>query len=329
MINPLDKAIISTEISNLPELSGEFPIGENPVDIYLAGKSKHTQRMVKSHLNKISILFGYDHYQTTPWCHIRYHHVQKLIGLYVSDNYSPSTINTMLAAIRGTAKACFNLYQISGDDLQRILSVQMIKGSRLSSGRFIPTGELTSLVNVCANDNSPAGIRDISIIGTLFIGGLRRSEAANLKIKDINVENCEIRLIGKGNKERKVFIDSGTQSAIQDWLKLKGESGQFLFSRVLKNGRILDDSITDQAIYNMLQKRWKQAGIPSVSPHDFRRTFISTLLSKGVDVLTVQKMAGHSDPKTTSAYDLRPEENMKSATSLLHLPYSPYKKVGN
>ncbi|MDC9725122.1 MAG: tyrosine-type recombinase/integrase [Gammaproteobacteria bacterium] len=72
----------------------------------------------------------------------------------------------------------------------------------------------------------------------------------------------------------------------------------------------------------MLTKRWKQAGTPAVTPHDFRRTFISTLLSKGVDLLTVQRMAGHSDPRTTSGYDLRPDEDMKAAATLLHLPYN-------
>jgi site-specific recombinase XerD len=52
--------------------------------------------------------------------------------------------------------------------------------------------------------------------------------------------------------------------------------------------------------------------------------FISSLLAKGVDLLTVQIMAGHSDPPKTSEYDLRPEENMSTAATMLHLPYYLY-----
>ena len=80
-------------------------------------------------------------------------------------------------------------------------------------------------------------------------------------------------------------------------------------------------TMTDQAIYGVLTKRWKQAGTPALTPHDFRRTFISSLLAKGVDLLTVQRMAGHSDPRTTSGYDLRHEEDMRTAATMLHLPY--------
>jgi hypothetical protein len=64
-----------------------------------------------------------------------------------------------------------------------------------------------------------------------------------------------------------------------------------------------------------------------VAPHDFRRTFISALLSNGVDMLTVQRMAGHSDPRTTSGYDLRLESEMRAATALLHLPYHQSARV--
>ena len=316
-----DKSLEKTEVNKLPELLGNLPVGDNPVDIYLSGKSRHTQRMVRSHMTKIALLFGYANYRQAPWSNLRYHHVKELIGVLSENEYAPSTINAILAAIRGVAKSAFNLYQLDGDDLERIRGVSMVRGSRLKSGRIVPSGELTALVNVCQQDTSPAGIRDISIIGALFIGGMRRSEVVSLQLTDLQLEQKELRFIGKGNKERKVFLDSGTQAALKDWLSLRGRHEGALFCPILKNGRIISKQLTDQSIYTMLQKRWKQAGIPPVAPHDFRRTFISKLLSNGIDVLTVQRMAGHSDPRITSGYDLRPDEDMKSAASQLHLPY--------
>lgn len=306
----------------LPILAGHIPVGTNPVDTYLAGKAKNTVRMVKSHMTKIAKLFGYESYRTAPWGNLRYNHVQELVGVLKEDGYAPKTINSILASVRGVSTAAFNLYQMDGDDLERIRGVKMVRGTRLKSGRIVPAGELSSLIHACLQDRGPAGIRDIAVIGILYICGLRRSEAAELNLCDINIEQREIRLIGKGNKERKVFIDSGTQAALSDWLRHRGDWPGPLFCRILKSGRILKETnLTDQAVYGVLTKRWKQAGTPALTPHDFRRTFISSLLSKGVDLLTVQRMAGHSDPRTTSGYDLRPEEDMRDAASLLHLPY--------
>lgn len=319
------KALV--ELEQLPALSGPVHREANPVDTYLAGKSVHTQRMTRSHMTKVARIFGYDDYRSAPWGSLRFHHVQELVGVLTHQEYAPRTINAVLAAVRGVSTAAFNMYLMDGDDLERIRGVRMVRGSRLKSGRLLPPGELSSLVQVCAADESPSGIRDIAIIGVLYIGGMRRSEAANLRMKDLDLELAEIRLIGKGNKERKVFLDSGTQAALKDWLALRGDYDGAVFCRVLKGGRIVAGQMTDQAIYSMLQKRWSQAGIPPVAPHDFRRTFISTLLSKGIDLLTVQRMAGHSDPRTTSGYDLRPEEEMRAASTQLHLPYTSLVKL--
>jgi site-specific recombinase XerD len=321
-----DKTPGLTISDSLPVLAGPISRQANPVDTYVAGKSVHTQRMVRSHMTKVARLFGYPSYLDTPWGSIRYQHVQEVVGVLTKQGYAPKTINAVIAAVRGVATAAFHMYQMDGDDLERIRGVRMVRGSRLKSGRIVPPGELTGLVQACLHDESPAGIRDIAIIGCLYICGLRRSEVSALRTSNLQLKDKEIRLIGKGNKERKVFLDSGTESAFDDWLDIRGDHEGALFCRVLKGGRLIGGHMTDQAIYSMLQKRWGQAGIPPVSPHDFRRTFISTLLTKGIDLLTVQRMAGHSDPRTTSGYDLRPDEEMRKAALHLHLPYTSSKR---
>jgi site-specific recombinase XerD len=79
--------------------------------------------------------------------------------------------------------------------------------------------------------------------------------------------------------------------------------------------------MTSQAVLYTLQKRGQQAGIASFSPHDFRRTFCSDLLEAGVDVFTVQKLAGHSSPVTTAKYDRRGEAAKKKAVEHLETFY--------
>ena len=73
----------------------------------------------------------------------------------------------------------------------------------------------------------------------------------------------------------------------------------------------------------MLNKRAKMAGVPDISPHDMRCTFISNLLDAGADLSIAQKLAGHSSPTTTARYDRRPERAKQKAVAMLTVPYSP------
>ena len=80
----------------------------------------------------------------------------------------------------------------------------------------------------------------------------------------------------------------------------------------LHQGRMHPDSV-----WRMLQNRADQAVLESFSPHDFRRTFCSDLLDAGVDIVTVQKLAGHASPVTTAKYDRRGEETKRRAVQNL------------
>lgn len=92
-----------------------------------------------------------------------------------------------------------------------------------------------------------------------------------------------------------------------------------------KAGVITLRTLSDQAVFNALTKRRTQAHVVAFLPHDLRRTFISDLLDAGADIVTVQRMAGHKSPDTTSKYDRRGEASKRRAASLLHLAYEPRK----
>lgn len=328
------KSRLTPEMKSLPELIGDVSVLANPVDTYLAGKSNETRRKVISHMNKVAILYDYPSYQQTPWCSIHYEHVQTLIGVLQQQRYAHTTINAILSAIRGTVRAAMGMNLITADDYQRIMLVKMVSGVRLPTGRMMDQGEIKALIDACLNDylkvknkndnnppkQSPAAYRDLAIFGLMYIGGLRRSEVADLNVEDIDLELKEARIIGKGNKERMLFLDDGTVTAVEQWLDFRGDHEGALFYRVLKNGKIQAGRLSDQAIYNVVKKRQKEAGITEISPHDFRKTFISTILEETGDLRMAQALAGHSDPKTTANYDRRDMKQMRKAAGSLHFP---------
>ena len=94
-----------------------------------------------------------------------------------------------------------------------------------------------------------------------------------------------------------------------------------MFCPVDKAGRVNIRRLTTQAVYALVDRRARKAGVSHLSPHDGRRTFASDLFDAGVDAVQVQGLMGHASLLTTGAYDRRPELARLAAVERLHFPY--------
>jgi integrase/recombinase XerD len=183
-------------------------------------------------------------------------------------------------------------------------------------------GELRALFVACAADASPAGARDAALLAVSYACGLRRSELVDLDLDDYTRETGELRVrVAKGNKQRIAYVQNGAQDALEDWLTARGPEPGPLFAAVNHGGRIQPGRLTSQVPRWACLKRGAEAGVVSFSPHDLRRTFISDLLDAGVDLVTVQKLAGHANVQTTARYDRRSEAAKRQGAAKLHVPY--------
>lgn len=177
-------------------------------------------------------------------------------------------------------------------------------------------------MDVC-REHRPIDIRDAALSVILRGGGLRRAEVVHLDLSDFKPSTgaLEIRN-GKGGKDRTVYLPSGAISVVEEWLDIRGFEPGPLLCPVRKGGQIERRQMTADAVLKLLRRRALQADVDSFSPHDFRRTFCSDLLDAGVDIATVQKLAGHASPVTTAKYDRRGEETKRRAVQALHIPGS-------
>lgn len=294
-------------------LTAPLPLSGHPARVYLRSLSPGSRSTMQGSLNAIANLLGHD-IDTLDWAALRYQQTTAIRSALL-EKYAPATGNKMLCALRGAMKQAYKFGMITADDYQNAIDLPAIKGDRKLSGRALSREEISALINACGD--STKGKRDKALIGILRGAGLRRSEAVKLELRDFNNDGgIDIRQ-GKGGKDRLVYLPESAIAFLQDWLEVRGNFSGALLCPVRKGGRILIKHLTPQAVLYILRELSKKAGVQSFSPHDFRRTFCSDLLDSGVDIVTVQKLAGHASPITTARYDRRGEETKRKAVQSL------------
>ncbi len=304
----------------------------DPISTYLAGLDEGTKGTVQRSLRRITRLMEAPSVDAVPWENLRYPHYQAIKGELLAyrrdpddpnSGLAPGTINLTLTHLRGIARQVWSLGYMTAEEWERIKEIKPVSGSRLPAGRAVKGGELHALMDVCARDRSPAGVRDAAMIALLYATGLRRAELAALRIGDYRPEAGELKVLGKGNKERMVYPMGGAAAALADWLVVRGGDPGQLFHPINKGGRIQPGALTEHAVYRMLEKRAKQAGLSEeLKPHDLRRSFGTELFRRKTPTSVVQRMMGHASPTTTVRYDRSGEEAEREAAELLHVPYT-------
>ncbi len=300
-----------------------YAADRHPALVYLASLAESSRRPMGQSLNVIAAILGMDDYMAVPWGEVRYN-VAQAIRTQLGENYSASTANRHLSALRGVLKEAWRLGYMTAEDYQRAIDLKPIKGSKVSqaeAGRHLDSGEIKGLMDACY-DGTRTGVRDAAIIAIGYGCGLRRSEIASLDLADYDTDKEALMIrAGKGNKERVAYLPGGASSALGAWLAIRGDAAGPLFYSGRRGDHIEAKGLTDQAVYNILASRGQMAGVKHFTPHDLRRTFAGDLLDAGEDISTVQKMMGHSNANTTAGYDRRDAKSKKKAASKLHVPY--------
>lgn len=304
----------------------------NPAAAYLASLGNDLSRAAMRYsLNRAAMiaapeLTGPDAWIRLPWEKITAPIVRAIMSKIAG---SPSTRNKMLAALKGVARAAWELRLLDTDELTRIRSVKGDMGTRELAGRFVPLGEISGLLGACAADRSPAGARDAAMIALATATGARRAEVASIKaenVREAEAGRFEIRIIGKRNKERTLYVTGGAARALTDWFAIRVAPGcNFtgpLFCSIRKGGTLLpEEDLSTTALDKLLRKRCKQANVTDLNWHDLRRTTTSNLLDAGADIATVAGILGHANVQTTARYDRRGERAKVRASELISVPY--------
>lgn len=149
--------------------------------------------------------------------------------------------------------------------------------------------------------------RDLAMIDLLASTGMRVGELVKLNREDINFNERECIVFGKGNKERIVYFNARAKIHLQDYLNSRRDKNKALFVSLAKPYRRLQIS----GVEVRLRKIGKAAKVPRVHPHKFRRTLATMAIDKGMPVEQVQKLLGHVKIDTTMHYAMVNQNNVK------------------
>jgi site-specific recombinase XerD len=187
---------------------------------------------------------------------------------------------------------------------------------------FLNPEQMERLLNSPKISNN-AGLRDRTILETLFSTGLRVSELVSLNRDQVDLERKEFGVKGKGNKLRVVFLSDTAAQWIERYLRARKDHFKPLFIRysgavdTQKNGEKM--RLTARSIQNVVAKYAKKSGLPiEATPHTLRHSFATDLLISGADIRSVQEMLGHESIRTTQVYTHVTNRHLKEVHKAFH-----------
>lgn len=185
--------------------------------------------------------------------------------------------------------------------------------------KYLSLEDSKRLLNVAGSDDNRNNKRDYAII-TLFLNcGMRLSELVGINIKDINFSECQMTVIGKGNKERTIYLNKACMTAINNYLAVRPVEGIKTDKANSKNALFLSERkerISRRTVQYIVDKELRAAGLDTskYSVHKLRHTAATLMYQYGnVDIRALQELLGHESIATTEIYTHVSNEQVRDA----------------
>lgn len=227
-----------------------------------------------------------------------------------------SSAGRVLVAIRGFHRFALEEGLSTGDPSQRISPASAVK--RLP--KALTYDQVSRLLQATGDDSTPAGLRDRALVELLYGTGVRISEAVDIDVDDLKLEERTLIVTGKGDKQRLLPLGGYSIAALDEYLvrarpalllKGRGTPAIFLNARGARLSR--------QSAYGVVRRAAEKAQIEvEVSPHTLRHSYATHLLQGGADVRVVQELLGHSSVTTTQIYTAVTPDTLREVYATSH-----------
>lgn len=265
---------------------------------YLKYQKTYSDYTIENYKNDIAEFLIYLEKEQINYLKIEYQDTRFYL-MYLKDkcHNNNSSIDRKLSSLRGFYK------YLSKNNLVENNVFLLLNGPKKAKKlpRYFEYNELEELFN-SVDIKTPKGQRDLLILELLYATGMRVGELVKIKLKDINLSNKTIIILGKGNKERVSSYGEYCDDILKRYLK----EGRCFFNKKNSDSLLLNhlgDELTERGVRYLLNELIKNTSLTkNISPHMIRHSFATHLLNEGCDLITVQKLLGHESISATQIY---------------------------
>ena len=266
---------------------------DNEYRDYLTSIRKYPDNTVNSYLSDITIFQEYLDSLKINYLRIDKDIIREYLKVLGNSNYKSSSINRILSSLKNYYEYLEYKHLIEYNPLKDLNRPK--KEKRLPN--FINNNDYEEIIKKSLERTDFIGRRNTLLLELLYSSGIRISEALNIKIKDINMGDKSIRILGKGSKMRIVYFGEYAKEYLEEYLKVRNSSLEYLFLN--KNNTLLTRRGAEYIISNLVKTSLLKK---KVTPHTFRHSYATEMLNNGADIRSVQELLGHSSLSTTGIY---------------------------
>lgn len=282
---------------------------------YLKHERRYSEHSVTAYGTDLLQCADYlsERYERLEWGEVRGVELRSWVAEMAEGGMSARSINRKISALKSLFK-----YLLRNGRLEENPTVKLstMKHDKLLM-RTLSADEAEALMDIQLYEAGFVGVRDRLMMYTLYLTGMRRSELLSLKDSDLDFGEKTLKVLGKGNKERRIPIGDEHIDLIVQYQRERdalglGKSGVLIVS---ESGKKVDPKL----VYNVAKSYLsKVSTIERKSPHILRHTFATHLLDMGADLNTIKTLLGHANLSATQVYTHNSLEKLKQVYNLSH-----------
>lgn len=280
--------------------------------IYLKTEKRLSSHTILAYSGDLEQFYSYIQttYEIKQLSDINHTIIRSWVVEMMEQKISPRSVNRKITTLKTFYKYLLRQGTIKENPMLKIMSPKTSK--RLPV--FVEKDNMNFLIDTIAFGDDLEGVRNKLIIELFYATGIRLSELINLKLVNVDLDACQIKVLGKRNKERIIPFNKEIKNSIQDYMDKKpGLPGEFLFQ--LKSGK----KMYEKFVYRIVNEYLSMVTtVDKKSPHVLRHTFATHMLNNGADLNAIKELLGHANLAATQVYTHNTVEKLKNIHKQAH-----------
>jgi len=283
---------------------------------YLQFEKRYSQHTIISYRTDLEQFFAFliSQYDGPPLAAISAGFIRSWLAEMRNEEITPKSLNRKISSLKSFFKYMMKLEEVKQSPITTIVAPKV--GKRLPS--FVAQNDMETLQQYVVFPDSWKGLTDKLLLDLFYATGMRLSELINLKNSQVDAANCQIKVIGKGNKERIIPVSKDFMDRLTNYVNKKKEiAGEKIYPNFFINEK--GKPLYPKYVYNIVKANLSHVTtLKKKSPHVLRHTFATHLTNNGADLNAVKELLGHSSLAATQIYTHNTIDKLKDIYKKAH-----------